>query len=61
MGSRISGIKALADAITKLHTAERTAFDLEDKGERDADPLTELLGAMRRSSVPVNPSPADDK
>lgn len=57
---RIKGVKDLADALRVLIALEREAYGL-DRAAGNADPLTELLGAMRRSSVPVNPSPADDE
>jgi hypothetical protein len=42
---RVTGVKALADALTKLQAAERVAFGLDDKGEKDpAAPLDQALG-----------------
>lgn len=47
MGSRISSVKALAEAITKLHTAERVAFDLDDdKGKGDPQDLSAQLAGF---------------
>ena len=45
LGSRVTSIKALADALTKLHTAERQAFDLDDTGE-SPPPLAEALAGF---------------
>jgi hypothetical protein len=43
--SRIGGVKALAETITKLQAAERTAFGLDEEGEKgkgtDLDRLTD--------------------
>ncbi|WP_290646746.1 hypothetical protein, partial [Aquabacterium sp.] len=36
VGARVSSVKALADAITKLHAGERVAFALDD-ADRDKD------------------------
>ena len=35
IGSRITGVKALADALVKLQVAERLAFDLDADGAGD--------------------------
>ena len=37
IGSRISAVKSLADALVKLQTAERQAFDLDAESDPDAD------------------------
>ena len=37
IGSRISAVKALADALVNLQTAERQAFDLDAENDPDAD------------------------
>lgn len=44
MSSRITGIKSLAEAITKLHAAERLAFSLDDGKDKEQPPeLAEQL------------------
>lgn len=47
VGSRISSVKALADALAKLQAAERVAFDLDgDDGDDDTPELTEQLAGF---------------
>jgi hypothetical protein len=62
LGGRVSNLKALADALAKLHADERTAFDLNDRpAEAGSDSLAALLGSMRGSTIkPVADVPEDD-
>ncbi len=60
LGSRVSSAKALADAITKLHAAEREAFGITNS-EAPPDPLGALLSQVSRSALPIAKSvPEED-
>ena len=43
----------LATAIRTINEEERKAFNLDDGAHRPADPLSELMGDMGRTSIPV--------
>lgn len=52
--TRIGGIKGLAEALTRLHAAERIAFSLDAPAEeRAAGSMAALLDRMKRSTLPV--------
>lgn len=54
IGSRIQGIKALTDALAKLHDGERTAFSIKDSSpEENSNSLSSLLKQVSRSALPV--------
>jgi hypothetical protein len=53
LGSRVSSIKALAEALTKLHAGERQAFGIDDGPAKPEDPIAALLSGMRRSALPT--------
>ncbi len=53
LSSRVGSVKALAEAITKLQTAERKAFGLDDGADDEPDPLRALINRFNRSTVPV--------
>lgn len=63
LGSRVSSIKALSEAMTKLHAGERQAFGMDqpDKEKEAGGSLGKLLSQLNRSSVPVaRELPPDD-
>lgn len=56
LSSRTGTMKSLAESLKNLVGLEREAYGLATAGGTD-DPLAELLGAMRRSALPVNQCP----
>lgn len=64
LGSRVGSLKALAEAFTKLQTAERQAFGLDDGdgdgGEKEKNALGALLFEMGRSALPVVKDPGNE-
>lgn len=63
INGRIQGIKALTDALTKLHDSERTAFGIEKTAGEETNSLASLLNQVSRSALPVAKQlpPEDDE
>lgn len=60
LGTRISSVKSLAEAFTKLQAAERVAFGLDEKDDdKPLDPMAALLAGMRSALPTVAVPPAD--
>lgn len=59
--SRIGGIKGLTEALTKLHAAERIAFNLDAGEDKPAGAMSELLDRIKRSALPVQLAPAAEE
>jgi hypothetical protein len=57
---RIKGVKELADALRVLVAMEREAYGLDSAGPT-TDPLAELLGGLRRSTLPTVATPPDEE